>query len=62
MLNPAAPNRKRKIEITYITDDDGEMEIQLDAEGFEEDPRMVPLFLSATLHTLESGSLVTKEH
>lgn len=52
MFDPSAPDTKREIRLTYVTDADGEMEISIDTEGFEEDPRAVALFLSATLAVL----------
>jgi len=51
-LNPSEPNTIRKIKVTYTTDESGDMEISIDTKGFEEDPRMVPLFLSATLDAI----------
>jgi hypothetical protein len=55
MMNPAEPNKTRKIEITYTTDDDGDMEINIDSSGFEDEPQAVPLFLYATLNALTDG-------
>lgn len=56
MLNPSEPNTTRTINITYTTDDEGNMSIDLDAKGFEEDERMVPLFLHALLKTFYSAA------
>jgi predicted dinucleotide-utilizing enzyme len=52
MLNPSAPNVTRQIHLTYVTDDNGDMEIKVDSEGFDEDPRAVSVFLSATIACL----------
>lgn len=52
MLNPAEPNKVREIKLTYVTDDAGTMEIDIDASGFEDDPQAVGLFLSATIKAL----------
>jgi hypothetical protein len=35
-----------------VTDDNGDMEIKVDSEGFDEDPRAVSVFLSATIACL----------
>ena len=56
MINPAEPNKVRKIELTYSTDDQGDMEINIDTIGFEEDPQAVALFLSATMSAISADS------
>jgi len=52
MLNPAEPNTTREIKLTYVTDEEGSMEISIDSLGFEDDPRLVPLFLAATIEAI----------
>jgi hypothetical protein len=56
MLNPAEPNKTREIKLTYTTDEAGDMEIDIDATGFEEDPQAVGLFLSATMKAISSNT------
>lgn len=56
MLDPAEPNKTREIKLTYTTDAAGDMEIDIDASGFEDDPQAVGLFLSATMKAISSGS------
>jgi hypothetical protein len=55
MLNPAEPNTVREIKITYTTDNNGQMEISIDTDGFNEDPQSVGLFLSATMAVLSES-------
>lgn len=56
MLNPAEPNTKRQITITYTTDDKGDMDIDISADGFEEDPQAVGVFLTATMQAITAGN------
>ena len=56
MLNPAEPNTVREIKITYKTDDAGEMDIDIQAEGFEEQPGAVGDFLIATVKALKNAA------
>lgn len=56
MFNPSEPNRKRKIIISYVTDDAGEMAIGISSEGFDNDPEMVSLFLIAATTILGGDS------
>lgn len=55
MFNPAEPNTRREIKLTYTTDENGELEIDIDSTGFEDDPRYVSLFILATLESLKHG-------
>jgi hypothetical protein len=52
MLNPTAPNTTREIRLTYVTDENGDMEIKVDSDGFEENPYAVAAFLSAAIACL----------
>lgn len=56
MLNPAESDTTREIKITYVTDSTGEMEINIESEGFEGNDRFIPLYLLATLEALKAGS------
>lgn len=49
MLNPSTPNVTREIHLKYVTDENGDMEINIDSSGFEDDPSAVAVFLSATI-------------
>lgn len=55
-FNPAEPNSTRTITLTYSTDTDGNMEINVDAEGFEDKPEAIHLFLEATLEVLKGDN------
>jgi len=56
MLDPAEPNVTREIRLTYVTDENGDMEITVDSIGFEEDPSSVLIFLSRTLDAFAGDS------
>lgn len=60
MFNPSEPNTKREITLTYTTDESGELEIDISSEGFETDPRYVPLFILATLETFKEGKPISE--
>jgi hypothetical protein len=52
MLKPDEPNVTRKINLTYITDDEGNMSIGIETENFGDDPEAVAFFLVATMRTI----------
>lgn len=49
MINPSEPNTSRQIVLKYDTDENGEMSISIETEGFEDNPEAVAGFLSATI-------------
>jgi hypothetical protein len=59
-FNPAEPNTRREINLIFTTDENGEMEIDIDSVGFEADPQFVPLFIHATLEALKSGTPISR--
>ena len=49
MINPDEPNTTREIKFTYITDENGDMSINITTEGFDENPEAVAFYISATI-------------
>ena len=51
-FDPSAPNQDRTIRIRFVTDENGDMDIDFSTEGFEDHPEMVAAYLMAAVKTL----------
>lgn len=51
-FNPSEPNTTREIKFLYVTDENGDLSISIESEGFEGGEEWVALFIQKTVETI----------